>query len=68
MTVEAQKILRVFRLGGFQVRSAVALQARDHSDLARLLVPDDQDIMFFLFLFHILLLLIGLHPLEALRI
>ena len=68
MTVETQKILRVFRLSGFQVRRAVVLQARDHPDLARLLVPDDQDILFFLFLFHTLLLLIGLHPLDALRI
>ncbi len=68
MTVEAQKILRVFRSGGFQVRRAVALQSRDHADLARFLVPDDQHVLFSLFLFHILLSFIGLHPLDALRI
>ena len=68
VAVEAQEILRVFRFGGFHVRCAVALQPRDHADLARLLVPDDQNVLFFLFLFHTLLLLIGLHLPDALRI
>lgn len=52
MTVEAQEILRVFRFGGFHVRRAVALQTRDDADFARLLVPDDQNVLFFFLLFH----------------
>lgn len=52
MTVEAQKILRVFRSGGFHVRRAVALQTRDDADFARLLVPDDQNVLFFFLSFH----------------
>ncbi len=68
MTVEAQEVLCVFRSGGFHVRRTVALQSRDHTDLARLLVPDDQYVLFFLFLFHILLSFIDLHLLDALLI
>ena len=52
MTVEAQEVLRVFRFGGFHVRRAVALQTRDDADFARLLVPDDQNVLFFFLSFH----------------
>ena len=43
MTVEAQKILCVFRSGGFHVRRAVVFQTRDDADFTRLFVPDDQN-------------------------
>lgn len=52
MTVEAQEVLRVFRFGGLHVRRAVALQTRDDADFTRLLVPDDQNVLFFFLLFH----------------
>ena len=52
MTVEAQEVLRVFRSGGLHVRRAVALQTRDDADFTRLLVPDDQNVLFFFLLFH----------------
>ena len=68
MAVETQEILRVFRFGGFHVWRSVALQPRDHADFARLLVPDEQNVLFFLLLFHTLLVLMGLHLPDALRI
>ena len=52
MTVEAQELPFVFRLGGSHVRCAVAFQTRDDADLARLLVLDDQNVLFFFPLFH----------------
>lgn len=47
MTVEAQELPFVFRFGGSHVRRAVAFQPRDDADLARLLVLDDQNVLFF---------------------
>lgn len=52
MTVEAQELPLMFRLGSFHVRRAVAFQPRDDADLARLLVLDDQNVLFFFLLFH----------------
>ena len=52
MTVEAQELPFVFRFGGSHVRRAVAFQPRDDADLARLLVLDDQNVLFFFPLFH----------------
>ena len=53
MAVEAQEVLRVFRLCRSRLRIALAVQPGYYADFARLLVADDQHVFFvFLFLFH----------------
>ena len=52
VSVETQEVLCVFCFGGSQIRRAVAFQPCDYADFTRLLVPDDQNILVFLFLFH----------------
>ena len=60
VAVEAQEVLRVFRLGGLRLGIALAVQPGDHADFARLLVADDQHVLFvFLFLFHFRCFLMG---------
>ena len=53
VAVEAQEVLRVFRLCRSRLRIALAVQPGYYADFARLLVADDQHVfLVFLFLFH----------------
>ena len=57
VAVKAQKLLRVFRLCLCPLGIASGIQSGNHTDFARLLVTDDQHVLFFfLFLFHFCLL------------
>jgi hypothetical protein len=50
VAVEAQEVLRVFRLRGLRIGVALAVQLGDHADFACFLVVDDQHVLL-LFLF-----------------
>ena len=50
--VKPQEVLRVLLVGGGPFGCTVLVQAGHHADLARLLVPDEQNLFVFLFFSH----------------
>ena len=53
VAVKAQKLLRVLRFRRYPLGITFAVQSGNHADFARLLVADNQHVLFlFLFLFH----------------
>ena len=52
--VELQETLRVLRRGGGALGRAVRIQSGYHADLARLLVTDNQHVLFVFFLCHLI--------------
>ena len=53
VAVKAQKLLRVFRFRRYPLGITFAVKSGNHADFARLLVADNQHVLFlFLFLFH----------------
>ena len=59
-TVKDQEVFRILRFGGYAFRIAVLVESGHYTDFTRLLVTDNQHVLFFLFLFHCLKFVIWL--------